>query len=88
MRSGTRAETAKTWYARMKSRPSFRPLLAERLPDDAERGLRQSRLLTRLREKARALGFDACRSRLPSSRRRRVSVSAAWLAKGCRGDMA
>jgi glutathione S-transferase len=26
------SETAKTWYARMKSRPSFRPLLAERLP--------------------------------------------------------
>src|SRR5271169_5823979 len=25
-------ETAKTWYARMKSRPAFRPLLAERLP--------------------------------------------------------
>ena len=25
-------ENAKTWYARMKSRPSFRPLLAERLP--------------------------------------------------------
>ncbi len=25
-------ETAKIWYARMKSRPSFRPLLAERLP--------------------------------------------------------
>jgi glutathione S-transferase len=25
-------EAAKTWYARMKSRPSFRPLLAERLP--------------------------------------------------------
>ena len=25
-------ETAKTWYARIKSRPSFRPLLAERLP--------------------------------------------------------
>jgi glutathione S-transferase len=25
-------EIAKTWYARMKSRPSFRPLLAERLP--------------------------------------------------------
>jgi glutathione S-transferase len=24
-------ETARTWYARMKSRPSFRPLLAERL---------------------------------------------------------
>ena len=26
------SETAKIWYARMKSRPSFRPLLAERLP--------------------------------------------------------
>ncbi len=25
-------ENAKTWYARMKSRPSFRPLLSERLP--------------------------------------------------------
>jgi glutathione S-transferase len=25
-------ESAKTWYARVKSRPSFRPLLAERLP--------------------------------------------------------
>jgi glutathione S-transferase len=25
-------ETARIWYARMKSRPSFRPLLAERLP--------------------------------------------------------
>ena len=26
------SETAKVWYARMKSRPSFRPLLTERLP--------------------------------------------------------
>jgi len=26
------SETAKTWYARIKSRPSFRPLLSERLP--------------------------------------------------------
>lgn len=25
-------ETARTWYARVKSRPSFRPLLADRLP--------------------------------------------------------
>ena len=25
-------ETAKIWYARMKSRPSFRPLLADRVP--------------------------------------------------------
>ena len=28
-------ETARTWYARVKSRPSFRPLLAERLPGTA-----------------------------------------------------
>jgi len=28
-------ETARTWYARMKSRPSFRALLAERLPGTA-----------------------------------------------------
>ena len=55
-------ETAKIWYARVKSRPSFRPLLAERLPGTtAERDLRQSRLLAALRGKARALGFDACR---------------------------
>jgi glutathione S-transferase len=25
-------ETAKLWYARLKSRPAFRPLLADRLP--------------------------------------------------------
>ncbi|MGH2602508.1 MAG: glutathione S-transferase family protein, partial [Dehalococcoidia bacterium] len=25
-------ETAKNWYARIKSRPAFRPLLAESLP--------------------------------------------------------
>ena len=29
------SETARTWYARMKSRPSFRPLLVERLPGTA-----------------------------------------------------
>ena len=28
-------ETARTWYARVKSRPSFRPILAERLPGTA-----------------------------------------------------
>ena len=29
------SETARIWYARVKSRPSFRPLLAERLPGTA-----------------------------------------------------
>ena len=28
-------ETARIWYARVKSRPSFRPLLADRLPGSA-----------------------------------------------------
>ena len=29
------SEIAKDWYARVKSRPSFRPLLVERLPGTA-----------------------------------------------------
>jgi epoxyqueuosine reductase len=56
--------------------------------DDAERRLRQSRLLTRLREKARALGFDACRvtsAEPPTEARERL---ASWLAQGAHGDMA
>ena len=42
-------ETAKAWYARVKSRPTFRPLLAERLPGmSGEPDLRRSRLLSGL----------------------------------------
>ena len=60
-------EAAKTWYARVKSRPSFRPLLAETLAGHSAVGdLRRPRLLSdprrdqgRAREHARAHGFDA-----------------------------
>ena len=56
--------------------------------DDSKRRLRRSRLLTSLREKARALGFDACRvtsAEPPAEARERL---AAWLAEGAHGDMA
>ncbi|HZZ26192.1 MAG TPA: tRNA epoxyqueuosine(34) reductase QueG [Roseiarcus sp.] len=55
--------------------------------NDSERRLRRSRLLARLREKARALGFDACRitsAEAPAQARERL---AAWLAEGAHGDM-
>ena len=40
-------ETAKTWYARIKSRPSFRALLGRKpVRPDAVADLRRSRLLT------------------------------------------
>ncbi|HXE24491.1 MAG TPA: tRNA epoxyqueuosine(34) reductase QueG [Roseiarcus sp.] len=56
--------------------------------DDAQRRLRRSRLLARLRDKAHALGFDACRvtsADAPAFARERL---AAWLGEGAHGDMA
>ncbi|HWY84599.1 MAG TPA: tRNA epoxyqueuosine(34) reductase QueG [Roseiarcus sp.] len=56
--------------------------------DDAKCRLRQSRLLKSLRQKAHALGFDACRvtsAEPPTKARERL---AAWLARGAHGDMA
>src|SRR6202789_389381 len=56
--------------------------------DDTKRRLRQSRLLTSLRQEARALGFDSCRvtsAEPPAKARERL---AAWLAEGAHGDMA
>ena len=41
----TQDETAKTWYAWVKSRPSFRPLLAETMAGIRRRSLRRPRLL-------------------------------------------
>ena len=44
---GTKTKPAKNWYARVKSRPSFRPILADTLAGvPAAKTLRQSRLLT------------------------------------------
>ena len=81
-------ETAKNWYARVKSRPSFRPLLADRMRGhDAGRGLRQSRFLDDLRAKARALGFDLCRIAAPRFSDAASGHLARWIAEGEHGDM-
>ena len=76
-------ETAKNWYARMKSRPSFRPLLGR--PDarnDAGRSLRRSRLLERLRDQGAALGFDLCRIAAPDLSPKAGAYLARWIAAG------
>ena len=80
-------ETARNWYARMKSRPSSAPFWPS-----ACRGRRRASptpisTLEGLRAKARALGFDACRvaaAEAPEGARERL---AAWLAEGAHGDM-
>ena len=82
-------ETAKTWYARMKSRPLVPPPSGRAAAgDDAERRLRRSRLLAALRAKARALGFDACRVAAAEAPAQAGERLAAWLAEGAHGDMA
>ncbi|MBV8793409.1 MAG: tRNA epoxyqueuosine(34) reductase QueG [Hyphomicrobiales bacterium] len=55
--------------------------------DESERRLRQSRLLTSIREKARALGFDACRVASAEAPAQARDHLAAWLANGAHGDM-
>ncbi|MBV9906014.1 MAG: DUF1730 domain-containing protein, partial [Hyphomicrobiales bacterium] len=55
--------------------------------DEPERRLRQSRLLTSIREKARALGFDACRVASAEAPAQARDHLAAWLANGAHGDM-
>ena len=70
--------------------PAVVPAAAGREPAgrERERELRRSRLLSGLKARARALGFDACRiapaSQPPGAR----DGSAAWLAAGSHGDMA
>jgi hypothetical protein len=90
-------ETAKAWYARIKSRPSFRTLLGR----DASRPaavakLRQPRLLTpqsaaalktALAEAARAQGFDAIGITRPDSIPRAAERLREFLAAGAHGDM-
>ena len=70
--------------------PAVVPAAAGRAPagGERERDLRRSRLLSGLKARARALGFDACRiapaSQPPGAR----DGLAAWLAAGSHGDMA
>ena len=90
-------EAAKNWYARVKSRPSFRPLLADTLAGlPPAKTLRQSRLLTdpaaikaALIEQARAQGFDVAGvARARRRRRKRKPRLERFLADGAHGDMA
>ena len=88
-------EAAKSWYARVKSRPSFRPLLADTLAGHpAVEDLRGPRLLNdpprsrpRSREEARALGFDVVGVTRAGRDRRRRQAARAFLADGAHGDM-
>ena len=81
-------ETAKTWYARMKSRPSFRPLLAERLP-----GMMPSVVyadldfLAQLRREKRARSVSTPAGSRPPRLAQARERLAAWLADGAHGDM-
>ena len=75
------SETAKTWYARMKSRPSFRPLLAERLPGMRRAWLTPistSNALTGKSARARLRRLPGHVRRPPAQARERL---AAWLAR-------
>ena len=91
-------DTAKAWYARIKSRPSFRALLGETLPGvPPAADVRQPRLLTsaaaaaafkaKLAEAARAQGFDAIGFARPDSIPRAAARLQEFLAAGAHGDM-
>ena len=88
-------ETAKNWYARVKSRPSFRPLLAETLAGVAAvEDLRRPRLLTdrprlkrELARRARAQGFDVIGVTRPDSIPQALERLQQFLADGAHGDM-
>src|SRR5580698_3085948 len=55
--------------------------------NDAQRRLRGSRLLARLRERAREVGFDMCRVTSAEAPADAGGRLAAWLAAGAHGDM-
>ena len=88
-------EASKNWYARVKSRPSFRPILAETWPGLAPApSLRQPRLLSdpasikaALIEAARARGFDAVGIARPDAAPLAKARLEQFLAEGAHGDM-
>ena len=87
-------EAAKTWYARVKSRPSFRPLLAETVPGlPAVGDLRGPRLLNAsavkaaLREAARQHGFDVIGVTRPDAGTDAKRYFERFIAEGQHGDM-
>ena len=89
-------EAAKNWYARMKSRPSFRAMLADTLAGlPPAPTLRQPRLLTRSRANSRLRSSNTRRraastspaSPSPMRYRKREARLRAFLADGAHGDM-
>ena len=91
----TEDEASKNWYARVKSRPSFRPILAETLAGPgAGADLHRSRLLNdpasikaALIEAARARGFDAVGIARPDAAPLSKARLEQFLAEGAHGDM-
>ena len=88
-------EAAKSWYARVKSRPSFRPLLADTLAGPrAGDALRRPRLLTdpaaikaALIERAQRTAFPSPASRRPDAVPEAKARLERFLADGAHGDM-
>ena len=88
-------EAAKNWYARVKSRPSFRPLLADDAAGRAAVGdLRRPRLLSdpaalkaALIEAAREHGFDTVGVARPDAVPQAKARLEQFLAEGAHGDM-
>ena len=81
-------ETAKEWYARVKSRPTFRALLADRVPGILPRTSMRTWTLTRDVERTRrqgeSLGFDLCRVTRPDATPETAARLDAWLRRAAR----
>ena len=76
-------EAAKNWYARVKSRPSFRPLLAETWPGLAPApSLRRPRLLSDPASDQGRADRGRARARLRRRRRRRGPTPRRWRRRG------
>ena len=91
---GTRTKRRRLWYARVKSRPSFRALLADRVPGMAPSvHYEQSRLLSgdelkrAVASAGAALGSSSCASRRPDAIPLAPDRLDAWLAAGHHGSM-
>ena len=90
-------EASKNWYARVKSRPSFRPILAETWPGLAPApALRESRLLSEpaaisatliAKPRAKRIGFDVVGVARPDAAPLSKERLEQFLAEGAHGDM-
>ena len=84
-------EAAKHWYQRIKSRPAFRPLLADRAPGMTPGRSTPNWISDARTRRSPRKGAGARLRRLPLHARRRSREPAerlrAWLAQGAHGDM-